>query len=363
MKEVLISGYYGFGNTGDEAILETLSLEFARADLKVNVLSALQRETQEKYRVKAFHRSKPSEIIKAIKSSDALISGGGSLFQDVTSSTSLYYYLGIVFLALVMRKKVYVYSQGIGPIKKKINQKLFTGIINRSKAISVRDKSSYDELAKLGVKTPSINLTADPVFLLEPAEAGKGEKILELAGVDFDDERPLIGLAVRAWGSGEIASSNFAAVADKIIEIFNARLVFIPFHCPHDLDFAFDIVNKMKNKPFILDKTYIPSEVMSVMGLMHINIGVRLHSLIFSACMGVPMIGISYDPKIDGFLETMGLEAACSYENLQWESIRKAIETINSDRASIIEAISERTKQSRELARRNLEDLLGELGK
>lgn len=362
MKRVLISGYYGFGNTGDEAILETLSKKLIQAGIEVYVLSASPEETQKRYNVKAFHRFKFNEIIKALKGCDALISGGGSLFQDVTSSGSLYYYLGIVLLAQIMKKKVYVYSQGIGPINKKMNQRIFKRVINRVENISVRDTASYEELHRIGIETLPINLTADPVFLLEPASAKRGMEILSKAGLDINNEF-LVGVAVREWMNREESIKKFAEMSDRIIEEFDAKLVLFPFHYPNDLELALDIVSNMKNKPYIIEEQWKPSEVMSAMGLMHINIGVRLHSLIFSARMGVPMIGISYDPKIDGFLKTMGYESACTYKELLWKPIKASIANINRDRVSTKDTIESRVRQSEELAVKTLQDLLEELEK
>lgn len=358
MKKVLLSGFYGFGNTGDEAILETLAYELTNLGLEVSALSSNPEDTKKRYNIKSYNRKNPGEIIKAIKSCDVLIKGGGSLFQDVTSSMSLYYYLGIAMMAMMARKQVYLYSQGIGPISRQINRRLFTRIINRCKAISVRDEFSKEELDKLGVKVPPITLTADPVFLLKPAPAETGVKILLSSGLDIEEGRMMVGLAVRPWKGDETASSRFADMADRIIEEYNAKLVFIPFHYPHDLDFTFEIVNRMKNKPFIMDKRYMPSEIMSVMGQMHVNIGVRLHSLIFSACMGVPMIGISYDPKIEGFLNSMGLIPAAGYEDLEWNRIDQAIKAVSSNRAYILEAVTNKAHQNKERARRNLEVLM-----
>ena len=54
----------------------------------------------------------PVAILRAVKKCDMLISGGGSLLQDVTSSKSLHYYLSIIRCAEFFHKKVFIYSQG-----------------------------------------------------------------------------------------------------------------------------------------------------------------------------------------------------------------------------------------------------------
>lgn len=111
MKNVLISGYYGFNNTGDEAMIETMSILLAKKDCTLMVLSSNPERTKELYNVQAYDRYKISEIIKAIKKADIVISGGGTLFQDITSKKSIWYYLGIVKIAQFFRKKVCIAYQ------------------------------------------------------------------------------------------------------------------------------------------------------------------------------------------------------------------------------------------------------------
>lgn len=361
MKRVLISGYYGFDNTGDEAILEALTLALTQSGVEISVLSRNPERTQELYKVKAFNRFNIIDVFKALKGSDVLISGGGSLFQDVTSSISLYYYLAVVQMALIMKKNVYIYSQGIGPINKRLNRNLFSKIVNKVKSISVRDNLSYEELLKLRIHKPSIDITSDPVFLLQPASTERGLEILSEIGVNVRDKGYFIGVAVRPWKEKNVAAEKLAEIADKVIEEFNAELIFFPFHYPCDLDFVRDIIQKMRNKPFVLENRYLPSEIMSVIGLMDVNIGIRLHSLIFSACMGVPMIGISYDPKIDGFLNSLGVKPICKYEDLSWEKIKEAMLNIRSNYVQIKKDMDKYVQENRKLARKTLDCLLEDL--
>ncbi|MBR6916279.1 MAG: polysaccharide pyruvyl transferase family protein, partial [Clostridia bacterium] len=126
MADILISGYYGFSNIGDDAILRTV-IEHTRAtipDSRITVLSNSPEETAEKYGVEAQPRMRFFRIIKAVRSSDIVISGGGSLLQDVTSRISILYYLFIIILAAIFKKRIFVYSQGIGPIRRRFNRKL-----------------------------------------------------------------------------------------------------------------------------------------------------------------------------------------------------------------------------------------------
>ncbi|MBO5179044.1 MAG: polysaccharide pyruvyl transferase CsaB, partial [Clostridia bacterium] len=73
MKNVLISGYYGFNNTGDEAMIETMSILLAKRNYGLIVLSSNPEKTKELYNVQAYDRSKLSQIMKAIKKADIVV--------------------------------------------------------------------------------------------------------------------------------------------------------------------------------------------------------------------------------------------------------------------------------------------------
>ncbi|MGE5474030.1 MAG: polysaccharide pyruvyl transferase CsaB [Ignavibacteriales bacterium] len=357
MKKVLISGYYGFGNTGDEAILETLSAKFSKSGIMAEVLSFNPEKTHNTYDIKAYKRFNLPEIIKAVKGCDAVVSGGGSLFQDVTSSVSLYYYLGIVLIAQLLGKKVYVFSQGIGPITKQFNRKILTRIINKVEAISVRDEISLEELVRMGVNKPEKMLTTDPVFMLEPASEDIGKKILESSGVKLR-EKLTIGISARSWDSNNDSSAQIAEVVDGLIEEFNANVILFPFQHPKDLEFARRIAEKARNKLYIIEAEYKPSQIMSAIGLMDINIGIRLHALIFSVRMNVPVIGITYDTKIDGFLKSIGLKPICDYGNIQWEPIKNEIQKIINNKDEFLRQIREGKELAEKRAFENLNKLM-----
>ena len=59
--------------------------------------------------------------------------------------------------------------------------------------------------------------------------------------------------------------------------------------------------------------------MLSIIGNMDLLVGVRLHSLIYAAIMGVPLIGISYDPKCTAFLNSVGLDKLSTKENFTAE--------------------------------------------
>lgn len=65
---------------------------------------------------------------------------------------------------------------------------------------------------------------------------------------------------------------------------------------------------------------------MSVIGNVRFVIGMRLHSIIFSAVMNTPFIGISYDPKIDRFVKRMDMYLAGHINNLKIKEIIKYID-------------------------------------
>ena len=101
MYNILISGYYGFNNIGDESILRTVidNLREKLPQVDITVLSQSPAQTAEKYGVKAAARMNPWAILRSVRRCDMLLSGGGSLLQDATSGRSILYYLFILRLA------------------------------------------------------------------------------------------------------------------------------------------------------------------------------------------------------------------------------------------------------------------------
>ncbi|MGI6702483.1 MAG: polysaccharide pyruvyl transferase CsaB [Clostridia bacterium] len=335
MHKILVSGYYGFGNIGDESILAALveNLRGAGDDIEITVLSANPSFTQSRHRVGAVDRKNFFEIYMAIKNCDLFISGGGGLLQDVTSEKSIRYYLGLIYIATRLNKKVMVYGQGIGPITKRANRVLTKSILNRVNAITVRDEQSVEDLKSMEISGPPIYMTSDPVVTLKPPGKSEGMGVLDSLGIRND--RPVVGFSVRDWKDAQGFYEIMARTADNLIEELGFQVVFIPFHYGEDNKCIMKIRSITKNETYSVDGRYSPGEVLDMIGRMDLMVGVRLHSLIFSAIQGVPLVGISYDPKIDGFLARLGMKAVGNISDLELSDLLVEIQRVWSDRERV----------------------------
>lgn len=197
---IVISGYYGFHNAGDEAmllaILQALRKTFDAPS--ITVISGNPSDTAKTFGVKAVPRFGILPILSSLFRADLLISGGGSLLQDVTSWKSMIYYLTIIIFGVLFRKQVFLYSQGIGPVRYRIIRIILKHVLNHVDAITVRDSESKGFLQRLGVHR-TIYTTADAVLSLEPVSLEKGKEILTRNHVDPAKKR--VGIAIRSWAN------------------------------------------------------------------------------------------------------------------------------------------------------------------
>ena len=167
MPRIVIAGYHGFGNTGDEAILQATLGEFRRVapGLEFTVLSSNPPLTAATYGVRSILRTDPRAIIREMKASDMFLLGGGSLLQDVTSTRSLLYYLGLLWCGKRFTGKAMVFANGLGPINMPLGRLLSREVLESVDLITLRDRDSADTLRSLGVSRQPI-ITADPAFML-----------------------------------------------------------------------------------------------------------------------------------------------------------------------------------------------------
>ncbi|MDN5331893.1 MAG: hypothetical protein PWP45_1118 [Tepidanaerobacteraceae bacterium] len=329
MPNVVISGYYGFDNLGDEAVLHAIisALRQEAPGIEITVLSNNPTKTEELHGIKSVSRWNLIEILSSIKKADMLISGGGSLLQDVTSPASLLYYLGVIFLAKALRKKVFIYAQGFGPVKRKWARVLTKNLLQRVEFITLRDEDSAEELKSLGVKRPPIVVTADPVMGLDVSHIEKklGASVLEQVGTEIN--RPLVGFALRRWKKEESYLASVADCADRLLDD-GVLPVFIPFHMPDDLEVSRAILQKMKRKGAVLiEEQLTPDEMISLISNLTLIVGMRLHSLIMASVVEKPVLGISYDPKVERFLRMISDVPAMNCEDVSAEKLYSLIKS------------------------------------
>ncbi|MDF2927457.1 MAG: csaB [Paenibacillaceae bacterium] len=343
VKQIVISGYYGFRNSGDEAVLQSILLaleaegEKAGVTIEPIVLSVDPDLTSQMYGVKAVHRMKPRQIWQAIRGSDGLISGGGSLLQDTTGWKTIPYYLGVIRLAQWLGKPTFIYSQGLGPVKKTAFYNPIASIFSRSRYVSVRDKESADLLRRMGY-TKDVEVVPDPVMglpLREPSAGGAvHENVLSAvdgAGGRKSDRPAVIGVSVRYWTKDR---SELRGIAESLKQIIGqcgeVEIRLLPFHLPADEQASRDVLTELEGaaSPDVVLKLVQgvehPQEMLREVASCDLLIGMRLHSLIYAASQQVPMVAVSYDPKIDQFMRRLDSSSATTADSYEPEAVTEA---------------------------------------
>lgn len=349
-----ILGYYGFKNSGDDALLHAIvrTLRSLKPDARINALSVSPKETRETYKVDSTQRYHIFSVRKAIKNSKIFILGGGSLIQDVTSTKSILYYLYITHLALRLHKPVMLYANGIGPVNKSFNKKLTKKILNRVNLITLRDEDSLEELKKLGVNTDKAVVTADPVFSLDLKDPETAEQVLANAGVT----EKYACISVRKWDK---APDGFvgacAEMADYIYQKHGLIPVFVPMHYPYDASFARSIVKEMKTPGKFISRRLDIGTIISLVEKSEIAISVRLHLCIYATLCKVPVVGICYDPKISSFLRNIDMPYYLDPRSLCGGDYKSVIDKLVKNRDDISAELSEKAAKLHESSYRTAE--------
>lgn len=343
--KVLLSGYYGFDNAGDDAVLFAIvqALRETMPNVDITVLSNQPEKTAAQLQVKAVNRWGKLDLLKAIKRCDVLISGGGSLLQDVTSKNGILYYLGIIRMAQMMRKKVLVYAQGIGPVQDPRNRALTAKILNKVQAITVRDFDSRIELMEMGVHK-EILVCVDPVLGIsaDDVDEALGKNLLKQAGSGWDSGKKTMMVAARNWAHSEAFFAEIAKSCDAAVQQ-GWQVVMLPFHYPEDVEAGEKIASLMKESSVILTGNYSPQETMAILKNADLIMGMRLHSLIMGAALLKPLIGLSYDPKVTSFMQLIRQPECFAVDSVEAEQLIQALQRLGQQNER------ERTMQQRNM--------------
>ena len=292
MKKILISGYYGFDNFGDEAILGVLINHLRGND--ITVLSSNPEKTGRTHNVNSLNSFNPKLIVERLPKFDMLISGGGSLLQNVTSNKSLFYYCGLINIMASLKKDVVIFAQGIGPVKGFWGKLIVKSALKKCKYISVRDVKSQELLKSWGIES---NLVCDPIFDLNVPTPKRTRKV---------------GIQLRKFAS--LTDELFDEIIKQVALKFSDREIeLICFQDSEDEGISKVFLNKLKKKNPTINANIIKNltnkEVIEKVSEYDYLIGMRFHACLLGLKYGIKTLAISYDPKV----ETLAKNAKIPY--------------------------------------------------
>lgn len=282
MTKYVLSGYIGFDNFGDEAIASVVVKHLKNNGAeKITLISSNPDKTSVLYDVDSVSLLK---FIKPIMESDVLISGGGSLLQDITSLKSLIYYLTVISCAIFFGKKVIIFAQGFTPFRTQIGKFLTSMVLKMCSNITVRDIKSQNLLTEMGV---SSELVADPVFGMEVNNTKHSGIGVQLRGFETLTEEFLDKLALeikQRFGEEEIKLFSMQDSIDlPVLERFSQKGI----------------------NAKIIKSLPVEDEIKALSELEYL-IGMRFHACLIAARASVKVLGINYDIKVKTLADNIG---------------------------------------------------------
>ncbi|MCC7495267.1 MAG: polysaccharide pyruvyl transferase CsaB [Fimbriimonadaceae bacterium] len=348
-QRVVLSGYYGYANLGDDAILLALCSALRAAGVAEILVPAGPRPPAVGPPVRWLPRYDWRAVRAALADGGVLLSGGGGLFQDSTSLRSLGYYLGHLWLAQRARRPVAVVAQSIGPLRRPLARWLVARALRRVQVLTVRDQGSLATIADLDVRTPPARVLPDPAFgLPAPSPAAIAAARAQLG----PGPRVLWWLRPTAH-----TATVLEAVRGALPQLTGAQHQAVACQaCDQAVHEALSAVWSAAPLP-----PPSVSEALALIAVADLVVAERLHPLIFAARVGTPAVAIQYDPKVAGLAADAGLPVAGHDASLTAAALQQAVAAAWSAREPAAARLRDWGQTAHEALARDLRELLASL--
>jgi polysaccharide pyruvyl transferase CsaB len=293
-RRILLCGYYGEHNLGDDALLEVLNKQLPESWqplITAHDASAVQTLVPN---ATVVNRRSLKDVLKGIQHVQVVVLGGGSLLQDSTSFRSLIYYIVLIVVARAKRKPVLLWGQGLGPLKHPCSRFLVSLVLNGATSITWRDTASIQLAKQLGIKT-TMSVAPDPVWTHQMNEHKGGGNIVLCW-------RPSQLLTDAGW-------SVLLQGVDYLSKSSDRSVTWLAFHANQDVNLLQTLTEKglvpntlaAKSETVVAENIEHAEQIFSEASLV---IAMRLHALILAIVNQCPTAGLSYDPKVEAAART-----------------------------------------------------------
>jgi polysaccharide pyruvyl transferase CsaB len=366
---VLVAGYYGASNAGDELILETIAGRLARGDGGARVVVAAQdpAEVTRRHGLPAFRRTDLDETEAGVRDAAAVVLGGGGLWHDHgfgdagalpgafrNAERSMGSWMPPVVMARALGRPVHVFGLGVGPLEHPDARRLAGWLAAQATSVSVRDAASLELLDHLGARAEQ---GADPVYAVDLPVVPPAPGLARMAA-----EQSLLAVNLRPWGD-PAARGLAGRVAEAVTAVARRRgsiVLGLPFHAGPARDerpLGELLAGLGDGAPgVLLPWTGDAGTLGAVLRASAAVVTMRLHPALLAHRVGTPCVGLAYDPKVAAHFAEVGRPDACLALDAPAARIEQALEAALAEPPG---AHDERVAEREREARRALDRLAG----
>lgn len=274
---------------------------------------------------------------KNIIESDLLIIGGGNMIFDKDKfSNSGKRFNDLVSIAKKHKKTIFAVSIGIGPFQTLNQEKNAVMALRKCDYITFRDKKSFNIYHSHINEIENVHLTVDPVFSLPNITEPKLSNEITIGLNVFNSK--LINDSEEEYKK---LIRSYVSLAEKLINDLGVKVILFST----DLKDSTAVNDVMKsfsnNKNVEIENINGYDSLIDLYGKLTLLIGARMHSLIIAYTQNIPVIGLSWQPKVDAFFEIIQSEKLV----YKYNSIDENVHFILSTCEEIIGNIEEEKKR------------------
>ena len=296
---------------------------------------------RERFLIDSVHRVVNSQKVKRnpdwekykseLEECDILIIGGGNAIFDTTpQSRSAYFFNLHIELAKELGKKVFVISVGIGPFitEKQIEHTRKT--LQKCEYVTFRDEKSLSYMMGDNFQSEKMKLSIDPVFVLEHKfESTNQNNKIGICIIDYRLTRATVEEYLKYKNDLIKLIIEISNTTELAIELFSTEIV--DYQTVYEIYKEFEDNDKVRVK-----EIYDFDDLIELYSNLDLVIGTRMHSMIISASQYVPIIGLSWQQKVDQMFSVLGdLESVFPIDNIG-ENQREIIEKLQYKRENFL---------------------------
>ncbi|MBQ8309573.1 MAG: glycosyltransferase [Clostridia bacterium] len=356
VRTLLIGGYFGCRNLGDDAILSGFleGMHTIAPDIRIIALTGKPRRDAKHFDIPCVNRRNPIKVAHAMLRADVFLCGGGSLLQNSTSNRSLSYYLHLIGLAKRLGAHPMLYAAGIGPLYGERARRRTAKALATCTYISLRDLNSMLAVEALGVDRAKLHLGADPALLMPLPPISR--KHAQLQGLALPETARYLCVILKGGTSSIDTRRIIIAAARMLCRRHGLRPLFPILDRAHDTDAARDAAKQLHGRVVTFAE---PADATALFTGAALVITMRLHAMILSTAASTPAIGIPADPadeKILSFANPAG-QPAIRREDLSVAHLVEKAERVLTENSTLRPFFESCTSDLRKKAKKDLENI------